>query len=398
MNNITPEMARQELARRGINLHEKMESPSQPSSLGSNILNKLAIPAEYINKAVEGARLPSLAGGALQGLADTGISLANIPLQGIGAPTIPHPDLQKYLPTDPASRAAFLGGEIAGSLPIAGGLYKKAGELLPGITGKAKAIADILKGSAVGAATEEQGPYGREGGAVLGGAIPAISSFIPKKIANAIVQSKDEAQELYRKAYKSLFKKADEQGIKNIKLPKVDTETIFEGALPKYKESLKDLLANPSLENAHWAQSDLGALTRHMENLSKQNPLTSSQIKVLQKAKEAQKKILGSMFQASSKNPELSAEYEKLSTGYNKDVVPFKSIPEIDEYADKKLKAGNLIKSLGSNDAFMLEMGHKFPQLQILTHPISKVLGYGTLGAAGLGTIGKIGTDIYRGS
>lgn len=131
---------------------------------------------------------------------------------------------------------------------------------------------------------------------VVGAKLPAITS---KGITKQIVKTKLDRVAEAKKDYGSLFEKAADQGFTHAKIPKsvsASESHIVNHSEPRFHESLQTYIENPTLENAHWAQSELGALERHLDSISKKNGLTSSQIKTYKIVKQARKDIKGAMF------------------------------------------------------------------------------------------------------
>ncbi len=121
---------------------------SQQNDSGS-FLDKAGNYASKFNKAVEASRLPSMAGGFLQNAGDMGASIANVPLGIVGAPKVPHPDLQKYLPQDLVSKGAFLGGELGGGF----GGWLKAQRAISKLLPEMKALPKVARESLSGLMT-----------------------------------------------------------------------------------------------------------------------------------------------------------------------------------------------------------------------------------------------------
>jgi hypothetical protein len=147
---------------------------SQQSDSGS-FLDKAGNYASKFNRAVETSRLPSMAGGFLQSAGDMGASILNVPLGIVGAPKVPHPDLQKYLPQDLLSRGAFLGGELGGGLGGWLKTQKVISKLLPEMKRLSKLAKESLSGLMTGGLIgEDSEGNGRALSSALGSiAIPA---------------------------------------------------------------------------------------------------------------------------------------------------------------------------------------------------------------------------------
>lgn len=372
---ITPEMARQELARRelarrGVNMNENKEN---------NFLDSIMSNVSKFNRGVESTRLPSLAGGFIQGAGDIGASLANIPL-GMIDKKIPHPELKKYFPQDLLSQGAFTAGELGAGIPGALGLESKLASKLPELTGKARLGSRALTGAISGAALGEEMPGGRTFGALLGGIAPVASAMRPKNIAKNLVDYKNKISKEYSNAYDQLFKTAEEKGIKQVRKPSVNYDLMMENIPSENTKALKKFIKDPTLENAHWAQSDLN---RYISS-KKGKDLPSEKDKALKEAIIAHKKLKGIMHTELSKEKGLSPEYAKLTKGYGQEVVPYKYNPHLTKYEKGELKASSLVKALTGNDKFMIKQGNKYPELQLqalLRSPLGKIgLGAGAIG------------------
>ena len=140
-----------------------------------------------LRKGIEASGLPALAGGALQGGADMGVSLANLPLDALSGATgknfnIPHLDLEQYnkpgLVNDLMFGAGRLGTEMAGGL----GMYSKLGRLIPRPGGYKGLGIDALKGALSGYALGENEQGDRWLPALLGGAAAPLSSLTSKSV------------------------------------------------------------------------------------------------------------------------------------------------------------------------------------------------------------------------
>lgn len=317
-----------------------------------------------------------LARGTAQGIADTGVSTGNLLLGGtenilglhnrpteiagmqprpdigwnVDLPRIPHPNLLNENPESSLEGAGQTIGEL-GSMLFAPGAAaykgaKAAGNLLERIPGTSRAIAKILS------------------------------------------RDKDVAINEAKAGYNDFFRAAEESGVEKIKPPKINVAQIVQHSSPNYHEALLKFQKDPTVENAHWAQSDLGFLVRHLKKLDEKVGLASPQQKTLKEAIAAQNRLKQSMFAEEhlGKNPRFESKYNELSKDYAEKVIPYKQLKELSEFDNGKLKAKNLVKSLLSNDEFMLGLGKKYPSLmlnQVLKSKATKVLGASAL--AGLG-------------
>jgi hypothetical protein len=249
-----------------------------------------------------------------------------------------------------------------------------------------------LSGASIGL-TQNQNPIHT---ALLNAAIPAAiektPGFTNKAIANTLSKDKKIATQEAAQKYNKWFNQAREYGVNKIKRPNIMAGDIVTHSVPKHHEALVKFLNEPTLEHAHWAQSDLGFLKRHLENIAKKQDLTSTQHNTLKNVIQAQNRIKQSMFNEKNMkaNPKMQEQYNQLSGDYAQNVVPLKSLQELSEYEQKKLKPNKLIQSLLNNDEFMLGIGKNYPQIQInraLRSKPAKIIG-GTLLGGSLGGLG----------
>lgn len=356
-----------------------------------SFMGKLAGYAGSFNDAVESSRLPSLAGGFLQGAGDAAASIANLPLGMVGAPKIPHPQLGKHLPQDLLSKGAFLGGELGAQIPSWFGIQGKISKMLPEATGWKKIGREAVAGASTGALLGEEGPGGRLAGAALGSiAIPSLGAR-SGKIAKDIEQHTNNVSKEYRGKYNSIFGTAAKEGIDNIKLPSAKYDLLRENIDHKEFKSISNLLKDPTLENAHSAQSDLGRFI--YKNKGKDN--ASELNKAVKEAIRLQKKLKGKMWTEFNKKPDLglSSQYADVTKGYGKEVAPFKYNEDISAYISGNMKPKTLVNNLVKNEEFMLKHADKHPELKLqafLKNPFVK----GALAGSAL-TYG--GPPIYHG-
>ncbi len=219
----------------------------------------------------------------------------------------------------------------------------------------------------------------------------AAESLTSKSIANKIIEGKKEAKGLYSNKYNEFFDKAKAAGINKIEKPKMNLALIQKNSRPKYHQQLLEFTNNPTLENAHWAQSDLGKYVRHMEKVGATNSLSSTQIKAVNEAEKIQSKLKEAMFNNKQlgNKPELAKEYNSISAGYSKEVVPYSSANALSKYEAGKLSEKDLVKRLNKDYAFMTAFKKQYPQIkinQMLKSEASKKLLYGLLTGTGIGT------------
>jgi hypothetical protein len=226
---------------------------------------------------------------------------------------------------------------------------------------------------------------------VAGVKIPAVTA---KGITKQIVKTKAARIAEAKKDYGSLFEKAANEGITHAKPPKSVTASeahIVKHSEPRFHESLQTYTENPTIENAHWAQSELGALERHLDSLSKKNGLTPSQIKTLKAVQQARKGIKESMFSknAMGANPKLGKEYDQLAAKYKEEVVPYTSLEDIHEYEAGKMRPKTVVKNLQNDEEFMTKLAKEYPGLKLHTKTAKRAM-IGLLGLMGYDEVKKL--------
>ena len=221
--------------------------------------------------------------------------------------------------------------------------------------------------------------------------IPAVTA---KGITKQIVKTKGAKVAEAKKDYGSLFERASQEGITHAKPPKSVTASeshIVKHSEPRFHESLQTYVENPTIENAHWAQSELGSLERHLDSISKKNGLTPSQIKTLKAVQQARKGIKESMFSknAMGANPKLGKEYDQLASKYKEEVVPYTSLEDIHQYQAGKMRPKTVVKNLQNDEEFMTKLAKQYPGLKLHT-PAAKKVMWGLLGLMGYDEVKKL--------
>ena len=98
-------------------------------------------------------------------------------------------------------------------------------------------------------------------------------------------------------------------------------------------------------------------------------------------------KLISAPSNKSSQGKLLNEKYNKITSGYKKDVIPYKSNKSLNQFIKGELGHQKLIQRLKNNDAFMLSLGKQYPGLKIndlLKSNKSKYILSSILGAAGI--------------
>lgn len=210
--------------------------------------------------------------------------------------------------------------------------------------------------------TIEASPY-------LYGGAKVLSAFNPLKLSKgAIAQdilSKETIQKsLHNKEYNKIWKQAENEGFNKVHYDpsKIDIDSIKKYTPEKYYGALENFLNEPVLKNAQKAQSDLGKLIREM---SRKVSLTSEEKNTLNSAIKARDHIKEKMFinESGELNTPLKNKYDRITSSYEKNVIPYTTNKAIQQYKRGELTKEDLIRNL-SQGKFSAQKGAQHPELQ----------------------------------
>ena len=191
-----------------------------------------------------------------------------------------------------------------------------------------------------------------------------VKSFSGENNVNKILTDKAAAKAKYKGEYGDIFKSAEEAGIKKVAKPNIKTDDFFKNSLREYNTSLSDFMKNPTLENAHWAQSDLGKYINTLKNAK--NKLPSEKIKALDQAVDIRDRLKEEIVSALNKSKGLGPKYHAISEGYKKDVIPYENsiLDRLNPWHEKRASKKTVSKLLAKNEKFNLDTEFKYPELQ----------------------------------
>ena len=219
-----------------------------------------------------------------------------------------------------------------------------------------------------------------------------------RRILNLVSHHKAEAQNVARQDYRQLFQDAAQQGVQSAvptRAVRRAENQIVNHSTPKYHESLQLYLNNPSVENAHWAQSELGSFIRHLESIEQRTGLTPTQQRTYRAALNARRDIRDSMFgnNAFGRNPQLAERYNQLSNEYRENVIPYNRLEDLSEFEEGRMRPKKALKGLTKDEQFMIDLAHRYPGIA-LHSPFAKKLKLGLAGGAASGVGALLG---YKG-
>lgn len=336
--------------------------------------------------------------GAGQSIGDTAASAINWPIQGIEKLTgkqfgrAPHPQLINENPESMSENLGQLLGGLAGGFAIPGGAAVKGAQLANkgyqllkggkelGILGKT--LAGTSAGALEGAAGYEPNRgLGAAFGGTVGGAstgIPAVYNFAKSiKSKNIIKNVKDKVNELkidYNNRFSSPLNKGEELGANQFLKPiKYDESLLKKGGDSKIVYSVEKYNKNPTLNNAHNAQSDLnkifskysksptGTLERDKADLA-----LALKNDLLMKIRTAMNKT-ENIPHAANENPGtgLFNEYQSTREGYARDLGPYLNSPTVKRIIKKtpSIRDEKAADKLLREEDFMATAGQNHPDL-----------------------------------
>ena len=396
---ITSDMARAELARRELAKRQQVQAQPQqeeeggitsiPGDIGKGAVNlfmsagekAMQLPDEFTEAGEQLAEHPA------KGIARAGGGIASGVLEG-----------GKQLFNLPMNLASYLGKKgvpgFSSGFPFADSpntLGQLAEKLKIGDTGLQKAVmGEPQKGDQLWQDIGEIAPL-IAAPETIGAKIPAVTS---KGLIKQLSKEKAKQLGIAKQDYSDLFREAAMNNLTHAipaKTVTKNTAEIVKNSIPKYHTSLKKYIETPTIENAHWAQSELGALQRHLDKISQKTGLTPSQVKTYKAVKEARSGIKKSMFSenAFGKNPGLALKYENLGTKYKENVIPYTSLEDLSEFEAGRMRPKTAVKNLLNDEEFMINLSKKYPGIYLQT-PFAKKLGWGAAGLLGYDELKKL--------
>lgn len=300
--------------------------------------------------------------GGVEGLADSASSVGNIPIELINSlygskiPTMGKANLERYLPPDSsAAKMGFEAGNFAGELGSGGAAFKVAGSI-PKLSNEASLLQNLARGGLSGAAIGENMPGGREGAAIYGAPAGLANQLTYKALAQNIVgksaNSLDKSKEFYREVFSKIPK--DQEVIPE---GNIDFKRIRKNIPLEQRKAIDDFDANPTIENAHNAQSELGSYIRELrftkENAKKtgvgfkKNNLLRSMIE----SQSSIKKALGEGLVKSGMDN--YNNYNNAQRYYQKYVLPYDSKGTLQKYKNNEMFDDEFVKKMMKNAKFM---------------------------------------------
>lgn len=205
------------------------------------------------------------------------------------------------------------------------------------------------------------------------GAVRGAAGLTNRSVGNRIVNFADDLQERFRQRFGEVFDQAAQGGVRTVTRRPITLNRLHDfGRIAQANErhKLQDFLNDPTLENAHWAQSDLGGFIRRMEK----EPRNQSINEAITAAREMREGILNSIRnQFEHRNlGDIYDRYQHLRNEYRTDMAPFRNSKAIhnarlDPSEENFMEPYRLPSELGGRkgDSFRRMVGDEFPELSI---------------------------------
>jgi hypothetical protein len=208
-------------------------------------------------------------------------------------------------------------------------------------------------------------------------------NLTPKNITKDILKAREQNMAQYGNKYDKFWKSAEKKGFGDALYDvNIDIPTIQKYSPQKGIKGVLDFDANPTLQNAHNAKSDLLRIKRDLE---KQTTLRAAERQQLKAINDGIDSINKNMFKDSSGkiNQKFADQYNRIQQGYKENVLPYKNTA-INEYLRNEISEKELVNAL-SKKSFARQRGKFHPEMKrretFQGHPYLT----GAAGATGLG-------------
>ena len=381
-------------------LEQLIASNEKPQQKEQGWLDKAGNYAGKFNNIVESSHLPEFAGGLLQGAGDIGTSLGNVIARPLGHP-IPHPNLSQYINKSPVSRLAFGAGELGSQIPLYSMGAGALGKL--GLTAEAGLSGRVAEGLVSGALMGENDEGGRIGGAAMGAAVPlagkaiqSLSKLKSSNIAKNVTEGYTKATNESSKQFKDVFKAANERGVGTLSNKfNAKFNLLKKTGDKKYLHALEEFYKNPTLANAHEAQSNLA---KYAYKIGKADNALDRRAK--EEATRLSNKIREKMFNKFHKtgNLDLALKYNDARQFYKEGVTPYLNSKAFQKLQSGELRPKNFANKIQEDEAFISKIGqHDHPEIEyrrLLKNALgNKAVQYGI--GTGLGALGLYETSKF---
>lgn len=296
-------------------------------------------------------------GKGVSAIGNVGIGLGNF-LNQTNAPYLSSPTSEQLAPTDIYGKVGREAGNIGGEALAGNELYSALGAV-PKLGNEASVAMNALRGALSGAAVGQDGFGGRVGGAVTGAAFSPFSQMSDKAISDRIVQDYQRALGEGSSKYTKVLEGVPEDRlakpvISSFEEP-IDFREVRRYMKKKDRINLDKYFRNPTIENAHNAQSDLFKSIKKESNSEVASLMDNARESIKTGLKRALDRNMGGK----------GEEYSRAADYWKNKVVPFQGPKHkgenlLDVYGENRLFPKTVIDKLIKNDEFRKALGGKY--------------------------------------
>jgi len=306
--------------------------------------------------------------GAAQGIGDVSASIGNIALNPLSRLIgkdirLPHPQLEQNLEPNMRNKLLFGLGQLGAQIPA----YLSGEGLIAKVLGQtgartigSKAATGTLSGLGLG---ENKEGEGRVLSGALGGLTPIGLSVLGKStplnskmIAKDVLKGMESTEKHYNQEFNSIFNEAKNRNIAHvgIEIPKFNYSILKKGGSKDYLHSLNEFKKNPTLENAHNAQSDLG---KYASSIGR--PSNTLEREAKDEALNLSDKLRESMMNGFSRNKssDLALKYNNARKGYKEEYIPYLNSKSIKALKSGDLRPSKFATKIANEEKFMSKIG-----------------------------------------
>lgn len=424
-----------EMKKRGMELPqmpsmEKEESQeAQPvEARAPGLLEKAGNVAGKFNQMMDTALtetgIKPVAGGISQGLYDVLSSAANLGLKGVNKAAgtdyqFPKADFSSLISQTPKAQSAFRASELLSNAAGAGKIYKglEAGRAAlqagkPAASLLSRAVMGAGTGYIAGEGSDPNRSY-RIPSAILGGAIPLALGVSSRGISSAMGKLYQRGLDIAEKEYAQVSNALEQRGIdaNKLRVPQVikrkflsdDLKAALRGKGRDARTTMLEFEQNPTWDNAHRAQSDLGKAQRLLQKTAaKDANAVPRYAEKTQAIDDARKRLHGAMmkFLGDNNATDIAENYMQATKNFGRGVGALRDAG-IDTYLRSNQKAPEFLQKVLKNKDFLNSpISQEIPGLgfrrgfENLPKTAKAAIEYGLPAAAGMAGLGY-GTGYY---
>lgn len=219
------------------------------------------------------------------------------------------------------------------------------------------------------------------------------------KLASMIKEKHDQRSEEAGQFFNHVFDRAGKDKLYEHVEPLISTAMDKEMSMMNRLEGInvkplyESFKNNPTIENGHWLQSELGTVVGDLERNTAKTPADRATIKNINNVRDTLKNdIIDSLKRRDSKSNEtLAPKYEKGIELHKQNVAPFRSTPELRDITVKGTETPKNIENIFNTPTNIIKKGES------TTGPINKIISDLPPEAKDLILFNKVGASQHAG-